>query len=128
MPIRLIADDEPSQRVPFRGSILLVRRVPLAKRREIEALRRREFRKAKSADDPDLLAEYHQAVEDDLLDTALTGWEGLDGDPPCTRENKLRLPADALEAIRVVRDAPNVLKPTEDDAKNSAGPSSTPTA
>jgi hypothetical protein len=129
MPIRLIETNEPSQRVPFKGSVLFVRRLALLECREIEAKRRQEFRKAGAKDDPDQVAEFLQAVEDDKLDSALTGWEQLDGNPPCTRENKLKLPADVLEAVRVIRDAPNVMQvAAEIEEKNSDGPSSTPSA
>jgi hypothetical protein len=128
MRVRLIADDEPPIVVSIGESEFDVRRLSDAARREIQGAHRRAMREARVSQDPDALATYLQAVEDDLLDASLIDWRGLDGNPPLTRENKLRLPESVKEAIRTARETPARADLEQAAAKNSSGPSGTPSA
>ena len=131
MRIRLIADDEPATPARLGESTFSVRRIPTAKRREIEAKRRREFARAARAGDLEASAACMQAIDDDIIDYALTAWEGLAGNPPCTRENKIRLPESAKAVVRAMAD--NVTVSGEDEGNfvspsASASPSATGSA
>jgi hypothetical protein len=100
MRIRLIADDEPASPVVIGQSILHVRRISHSKEQEIEAKRRREYARAVRVGDQEAAVACSVAIDEDKIDYALTGWEQMDGNPPCTRENNLRLPQDVKQAIR----------------------------
>lgn len=122
MKIQLITDDEPAVRVPIGESALYVRRLSQKRDREILAARRREFRQGLAAGDPEAVAAFNAAVEDDRLDQAVVKWEDLDGDPPCTRENKLALPLDAQDVVRAIaRSVSRVRGDDEGAAKKGSG-------
>lgn len=131
MRIALIRDDEAPAPLRIGESTLWVRRISIAAAREIERARRRvQPRATNGQPDPDALPALLQAIEDDRLDYALVRWDGLEGDPPCTREHKLQLPGDVREAI--FRLAGSIAKAAVEaeatELKNSASPSATPAA
>jgi hypothetical protein len=121
MRIRLIDDDEPTRPVLIGESILHVRRIPESKEREIEARRRREYARAVRAGDQEAAVACAVAIDEDKIDYALTGWAQMDGNPPCTRENKLRLPQDVKLAVRTAMR--NVTLASGDGDGNFASPS-----
>jgi hypothetical protein len=125
MRIRLIEENEAPVAVPVGESVLWVRRVPESERRDIVAKRRREMRGKLGGNDPEATAAFLQAVEDDMLDRALARWDRMEGDPPCARENKLRLPEAARVLVRAYTDSAVRLdgEAEEDVRKNSAPPS-----
>jgi|WetSurMetagenome_2_1015567.scaffolds.fasta_scaffold130435_2 hypothetical protein len=128
MRIRLIETDEPTRALPIGESVLHVRRIPATVQRDVERRNRRTLR-TNAQNDPEAMARYMESVEDDLLDYALVRWEGVWGDPPCTRENKLKLSSGPREGVfRVARsDAAEFESEQEAITKNSDAPSSTPT-
>lgn len=130
MRIALITHDEPPTPLRVGESTLWVRRMSIAAARDIERTRRRGVpRYGNVPADPEALPLLMQQIEDDRLDHVLVRWEGLDGDPPCTREYKVQLPADVREAVfRLANSiARQAAEAEETDGKNSDSPSATPT-
>lgn len=125
MRVRLIDDDEPPIRVEIGESTFWVRRISASKRREVEARHRRSLRQMDSLGrtSPEAIARFLQAVEDDLLDSLLIRWEGLDGNSECNRENKLRLPEQVKQILRGMAENPSLAEAEEAEAKNFGSPS-----
>jgi hypothetical protein len=122
MAVQLIPDDEPPAAVEIAGSTFGIRRVPESVRNQIEAETRRDLRLGRGNNDDGAVAAYLLEVEARVLDYAIAWWRGLTGDPPCSKENKARLPGSVLAVVRVIIQSPARV---EDDAKNSASPSGT---
>jgi hypothetical protein len=115
--------------LPLGDTTLYVRRIPPSKNREIER-KHRLLTKRGQVNDPEQVSVFLQGVEDDRLDYALVRWDGMDGDPPCIMENKLRVPDDVREAVfrlskSIARDMDAV---QETGAKNSESPSAIATS
>jgi hypothetical protein len=128
MRIRLIREDEPPARLRVGDSALFVRRVPEGRRREIAAACRREILRRAAPGDADAMARFMEAVDDRALDYAITGWEGLEGDPECTAAAKAQLPESVKAVVREYMNAPAAGEPEEERLKNSGAPSATPAA
>ncbi|MGD0263532.1 MAG: hypothetical protein ABSD47_01095 [Candidatus Methylomirabilota bacterium] len=123
MRVRLVADDEAPAPLAIGESTFWVRRIPESRRREVWARRRREIRRAPGGVDSEALAVIGEHVEDDLLDYALVRWEKLEGDPPCSAENKVLLPQSVREILLTYARGP--VGSEEETGKNSAAPSAT---
>lgn len=131
MRIALITLDEPPAPLRIGESTLWVRRLSIAAARNIEREARRAVpRPMNGQPDPEALPTLMQQIEDARLDYVLVRWDGLEGDPPCTLENKRNLPGDVREAIlrlanSITRQA---VQAQETGTKNSDAPSDTPAA
>ncbi len=123
MKIRLIDDDEPPIRLPIGESTLWVRRLSPARRRGIAADVRRGLNlTGRAGSDREATIKAAQEIEDRELDAMILKWEGIPGDPPCTRENKLKLPDGVKLAVRSIAESIGYGE-EETEAKNSESPS-----
>ena len=124
MQVRLIDDDEAPIKLPIGDSTLWVRRLSQAKRRGIAADVRRGLNlSGRAGSDREATIKAAQEIEDRELDAMIERWEGIPGDPPCTRENKAKLPDAAKIAVRVLADSVGY-SDEETGLKNVESPSS----
>lgn len=101
MKLSLINDDE-KRELPFDGPIVLVEEGERHTHRIGES--EIDYRRMSIGTCQSLLADQGGADPDEaertILAGALLGWRGLQGDPPFSEENALRLPANAVNEMR----------------------------
>jgi len=127
--IALIKEHEPAQPLEADGSVLWVRRVPVRARRQFEKRRRAEMTYgANGRPTQESATEYAQQLNDDLLDYAIVKWEKVQGDPPCTREEKVDLAMDVQNAVFRLADSISIDHKAIEayHAKNGSPPSDSP--